>query len=148
MFGVRVNSLEGGLFDAFQRLEREMGELFGPDPRLMSIRSVARGTFPDMNVGTTADRVDVYVYAAGLNPKTLDISIQKNLLTVAGTRPETEVKNANFYRKERFNGEFRRAVGLPDDVDPERVEASYKDGILHITLQRREAAKPRQIQVK
>lgn len=148
MFGVRVNSLEGSLFDAFQRLEREMDELFGPDPRLTGIRSVARGTFPDMNVGTTPERVDVYLYAAGLDPKTLDISIQKNLLTVSGARPEKEVKNANFYRKERFSGEFRRAVGLPDDVDPERVEASYKDGLLHITVQRREAAKPRQIQIK
>lgn len=148
MFGVRTNSLEGSLFDAFRRLEREMDELFGPDPRLTGIRSVARGTYPDVNVGTTPNQVDVYLYAAGLDPKTLDISIQRNLLTVVGARPEQKVKNADFYRKERFVGEFRRAIALPDDVDPERVEASYKDGILQITLQRREAAKPRQIQIK
>lgn len=148
MFGVRTHSLEGGLFDTFRRLEREMDELFGADPRLMSIRSVARGTFPDVNVGTTADRVDVYLYAAGVDPKALDITIQKNLLTVVGARPEKELKNANFYRKERYAGDFRRAIALPDDVDPERIEASYKDGILHVTVQRREAAKPRQIQVK
>lgn len=148
MFGVRANGLEGSLFDAFRRLEREMDELFGPDPRLSSIRAATRGTFPDVNIGTTANQVDVYLYAAGLDPKTLDISIQKNLLTVAGARAEQKVKDANFYRKERFIGEFRRAVALPDDVDPERVEASYRDGILQITLQRREAAKPRQIQIK
>jgi len=147
MFGIRT-SLEGSLFDTFRRLEREMDELFGLDPRLMSIRSVARGAFPDVNVGATADQVDVYFYAAGIDPKALDISIQKNLLTVSGARPEKEVKDANFYRKERFAGEFRRAITLPEDVDPERVEASYKDGILHITVQRRETAKPRQIQVK
>lgn len=147
MFGIR-NSLEGNLFDAFRRLEREMDEAFGSEPRMMSIRSAARGTFPDVNIGTTADRVDVYLYAAGVDAKALDISIQKNLLTVSGARAQKEVKDANYYRKERFTGDFRRAIVLPDDVDPERVEASYKDGILHITLQRREAAKPRQIQVK
>ena len=57
-------------------------------------------------------------------------------------------ENVNYYRQERFNGEFRRVIALPDDVDPDRVEARYRDGILHITVQRREVAKPRQIEVK
>ena len=54
---------------------------------------------------------------------------------------------ADYYRRERFEGEFRRVVTLPDDVDPERVEAKYRDGVLQITVQRRESARPRQITV-
>jgi HSP20 family protein len=54
---------------------------------------------------------------------------------------------ANYYRQERFDGEFRRVITLPDDVDPDRVEAKYRDGVLQITVQRREAVRPRQITV-
>jgi HSP20 family protein len=56
-------------------------------------------------------------------------------------------ENAEYYRRERFEGEFRRVIALPDDVDPERVAAKYRDGVLQITIQRHEAARPRQITV-
>jgi HSP20 family protein len=55
---------------------------------------------------------------------------------------------ADYYRKERFEGEFRRVVTLPDDVDVDKVGAKYRDGVLHVTVQRREAARPRQISVQ
>jgi HSP20 family protein len=54
---------------------------------------------------------------------------------------------ADYYRRERFDGDFRRVVSLPDDVDPDRVDAKYRDGVLQITVQRREIARPRQITV-
>jgi HSP20 family protein len=57
-------------------------------------------------------------------------------------------EGAQYYRRERFDGAFHRAVNLPDDADPDRVEANYQDGVLHIAVQRRESAKPRQIEVK
>jgi len=56
-------------------------------------------------------------------------------------------EDANYYRRERFDGAFRRVLALPEDADPERVEAHYQDGVLQITVQRREAARPRQIEV-
>lgn len=147
MFGNLVN-FEAGLFDEFRRLEREMDQLFGATPWPGGIRAAARGTFPPLNVGSTPEQVDVYLFAAGVDPKSLDISIQQNLLTVAGERRLNAEKGVNYYRKERFDGAFRRAVTLPDDVDPDKVDARYRDGVLHITIQRRESAKPRQIQVK
>ncbi len=143
MFGSLTN-LEGSLFDEFRRMERDMDDLFG---RLPGIRSVARGTFPPVNVGATPEKVDVYLFSPGLDAKTLDVSIQQNVLTVAGERKPTEAESARFYRRERFSGEFRRAITLPEDVDPERVEAHYVDGVLHIAVQRREASKPRQIEI-
>ena len=91
--------------------------------------------------------MDVYLFAANLEPKSLDLSIQQNLLTVSGTRNVEANEQAQNYRRERFDGEFRRVITLPDDVDPERVEAKYRDGVLQITIQRHESSRPRQITV-
>jgi HSP20 family protein len=139
--------LDKSLFDEFRRLETEMDQLLGRWAWPAGIRAVRRGTFPPINVGSTPDRVDVYVFAAGLDPKTLDISIQQNLLAVSGSRKLEVDETADYYRHERFDGDFRRVITLPDDVDPERVDAKYRDGVLQITVQRRESARPRQITV-
>jgi HSP20 family protein len=147
MFG-RLTSFPGSLFDDFRRLEQEMDERFVRSSWPASIRSVAQGAYPPINVGAAPDRVNVYLFAAGLDPKSLDISLQRNLLTVSGERKVTVHEQANYYRQERFMGDFRRVITLPDDVDPDQVEAHYRDGVLQITVQRREAARPRQIQVK
>jgi HSP20 family protein len=147
MFGSLTN-FNGSLFDEFRRMERQLDELFGVSNRLPAIRSVARGTFPPINVGVTPDEVDVYVFSPGLDPKTLDVSIQQNLLTVSGARTAVEPDSGTFYRQERFAGDFRRVVTLPDDVDPQQVDARYSDGILWIAIKRREESKPRQIEIK
>jgi HSP20 family protein len=147
MFGSLTN-FEGSLFDDLRRMQQEMEDMFGPRTWPAGIRSVARGTFPPINLGATGDGVDVYLFAAGLDAKTLDISIQQNLLTVAGERKVEVPENVQYYRKERFSGSFRRVVSLPDDVDPDKVDARYADGVLHISIQRREAFKPRRIEVK
>jgi hypothetical protein len=68
------------LFDQFRRLENQMDQLFSYSPWPAGIRAVQRGTFPPLNVGSTPERVDVYVFAANLDPKKLDLSIQQNLL--------------------------------------------------------------------
>lgn len=137
----------GSLFDEFRRLENQMGQLFGSSPWPAGIRSVQRGTFPPLNVGTTPERVDVYLFAANLDPKSLEVSLQQNLLSVSGSRKVDVNENAEYYRRERFDGEFSRVISLPDDVDPEQVAAKYRDGVLQITVQRRESARPRQITV-
>lgn len=147
MFG-SLTSFEGSLLDDLMRMQNDMDELFGPRAWPAGIRSVARGTYPPINVGATPERVDVYVFAAGLDPQSLDISIQQNLLTVSGERQISVPENAQCYRQERFSDGFRRVISLPDDVDPEKVEAQYRDGVLQISVQRREAARPRQIEVK
>jgi HSP20 family protein len=147
MFGSLFSSFDTNLFDDFRRLENEMDQLFGAGTWPAGIRSVRRGTFPPINVGSTPARVDVYLFAAGLDPKGLDISIQQNLLSVSGSRKVPVDESAEYYRQERYDGDFRRVISLPDDVDPDRVEAKYKDGVLQITVQRREAAQPRQIVV-
>jgi HSP20 family protein len=146
-----LENLFGGydtdLFDQFRRLESEMGQLFGHSPWASGIRAVQRGTFPPINVGATSERVDVYLFAPGLDVKQLEVSIQQNLLSISGSRRIETSGNAEYYRRERYDGDFRRVITLPEDVDPERVAARYRDGVLQITVQRREATRPRQITV-
>jgi len=147
MFGSLLGSFDTNLYDELRRVESEMDQLFGRGSFPAGIRAMRRGTFPPINVGATPERVDVYLFAAGLDPKSLDISIQQNLLAVSGERKVPIDEAADYYRQERFDGEFRRVITLPDDVDPDRVEAKYRDGVLQITVQRREAVRPRQITV-
>ena len=146
MFRNLTNSGDS-LFDELRRMENEMGELFGRRAWPAGIRSVARGTYPPINIGSTPEQVDVYLFAAGLDADTLDITLQKNLLTVAGERKAPVEEEANYYRKERYDGAFRRVISLPEDVDPGRVEANYRNGVLQVHLMRREEVRPRQIEV-
>jgi HSP20 family protein len=83
-----------------------------------------------------------------LDPKTLDISIQENLLTVAGDRTIETPENVRYYRRERFSGSFRRVISLPEDVNPEKVEASLKDGVLTVRIPKRAEVRPRKIEVR
>ena len=146
MFGIPSN-MPGSVFDELWRLQQEVDGLFGSWSSPLGIRSLPRGSFPAINVGQTQERVDVYLFAPGIDPKSLDISIQQNLLTVSGKREAGAVEEADYYRQERFGGEFRRVISLPEDVDPERVQAKYVDGIVQIGVQRRESARPRQIEI-
>jgi HSP20 family protein len=143
-----LTNFGGSLFDEFRRMEDQWDELLGRWPWPTGIRSVARGTYPPINVGTTPEQVHIYLFAAGLDPQKLNLSIQQNLLIISGEREIPVVENVNYYRKERFTGGFQRTIVLPEDVDPDRVEARYREGILQVTVKRHEATKPRQIEIK
>jgi HSP20 family protein len=150
MMGSLFNS-GGNLLDEFQRLQRDMDSLFYPTRGRANIRAAARGSFPAINIGTTSDAVHIYAYAPGVDRESLDVMLEQNLLTLSGERKAEGVaendRRSGFHRRERFAGKFRRVIALPEDVDPDRVEAVYRDGVLHITVHKREAAKPRQIDV-
>jgi HSP20 family protein len=135
------------LFDELLRVERGLDQMYGRHSGPAGIRSVARGTFPPINVGATQDEVHVYLFAPGLDAKNFNISLQQNLLLVSGGRKLPINDKATYFRQERFEGEFRRVITLPEDVDPQRVDAKYRDGVIQITLRRREAVKPRQIPI-
>lgn len=147
MFGSLTN-FEGNLLDEFRRMHQDLDQAFGQLNWPTAIRSVARGSYPPINVGATPELVNVYLFAAGLDPNSIDISIQQNLLSIAGERTVPVRENTVYYRNERFSGAFRRVISLPDDVDPDKVEAQYKNGILQISIKRQEASQPRRIAVK
>ena len=145
MFGTLFSS---NVFDDVRRLENELDQLLSRSPYSTGIRAVPRGTFPPVNVGATPEQVDVYLFAAGADPKSINVSIQQNLLTVSGNRKVSVNLDAEYYRRERYDGDFHRVIALPDDADPDQVDAHYRDGVLHITVRRRQAVKPRQIQIQ
>ena len=143
--------MSGDLFADFESFQDRLDELLGSRGSPSSIRAVGRaGAFPPLNVGTWAEALEIYAFAPGIEPKSIDVSVEKGLLTLSGerksSRPEGQ-DNVNVYAGERFAGTFRRVVTLPDDSDPERVEASYRDGVLKIVVPKRESARPRQINV-
>lgn len=117
------------------------------------IRSVPRGSFPLINVGRTDDAVRVYVLAAGLSHDDLEINVQDNVLTLRGRRDALSAERNDggkrpCFRRERFDGEFVRSIGLPEGIDVERAEAHCHDGVFEIHLPKREELKPRRIEVQ
>src|SRR5688572_4832549 len=134
MFGTLFSS---NAFEDGRRLESEIGQLLSGSPYSTGIRAVPRGTFPPINVGATPEQVDLYLFVAGADPDKIEVSAQQNLLTVSGSRPAAVNAQAEYYRRERYDGDFHRVIALPDDADPDRVDARYRDGVLHITIQRR-----------
>lgn len=141
----------GGWFADFDQLQDHLDQLFGSRDATSSIRAVSRaGAFPALNVGQQADALEIYAFAPGLDPKSVDVSVEKGLLAISGERPRAAPRQAEdrtVYASERFTGRFRRVISLPEDADPSKVEASYCNGVLKVLVPKRESSKPRQIQV-
>lgn len=134
------------LFAELDRLQRDMEQAFGFFP---SIRGLARGGFPAVNVGSTPKSVEIYVFAPGIDPAAIDVQVERGVLTVAGERKAGEVpEQATVHIDERYAGRFRRVVTLPEDADTNAIEAKYRDGVLHIRVPRKEAAQPRRIAIQ
>jgi HSP20 family protein len=144
-------SSSGDLFADVSQLQDRLQELFGNQTQGSSIRAVARaGAFPALNVGTWADALEIYAFAPGVMASSIDVSVEKGLLTISGERPDAHKqgpKAVAVYARERFTGPFRRVVALPEDVDTTRVAATYTNGVLKIVIPKSESSKPRHIQV-
>ena len=136
------------LFAELNRMQQVLDRTFASPGA--SIRSQAGAGFPVLNVGTTPTAVEVQALAPGLDPAKLDITVDRGLLVIAGER-KSELpprgERASVYANERFSGTFRRVVSLPEDADPNRVDASYRDGVLRISVAKRESSLPRRIEV-
>jgi len=137
------------VFAELDRLQREMQEVFETGP---SIRGVGRGGFPAVNVGSTPQSLELYAFAPGLDPASIEVNLERGVLTISGDRTSdlpTQDEKASVHINERFAGRFRRVVSLPeDDVNPSGVSAEYRDGVLHISVKRREAPQPRRISIQ
>ena len=143
-----LTAFPGDLFAELDAMQRLLGM---GDWQPSSIRAAARGAFPAVNMGTTEEAVEIYAFAPGLDPAKLDVTVEKGLLVISGERkgdmPEAS-DTVTAYVRERFEGPFKRVVSLSEEVDPARIEATYRDGVLRIVVPKREAMKPRRIEVK
>jgi len=140
-------SFEGSLSD-FDQVRREMLRLFDSVAG-ESTADGASGVFPPLNV--TQDDENLYIRAEipGIDADQLSISALRNRVSLAGKRQiQQEPGKVSYHRRERAEGSFARTLSLPVEIDAERVNARYADGILTLTLPKAEAAKPRQIAVR
>jgi len=106
------------------------------------------GWVPAIDVYEDKDHVFVRAEVPGIKKDEIEISLHEGVLTLSGERKlEKDYEKANSHRVERFAGRFQRSITLPHPVDAAKVRATYKDGILAVTLPKAEEAKPKQISV-
>ncbi|MDD2694911.1 MAG: Hsp20/alpha crystallin family protein [Anaerolineales bacterium] len=129
-----------------ERLQREMNRLYDAfSPR----RYRTAPGYPAMNVWMAEDKLVVTSEVPGVAPKDIDVSVVNDTLTLSGERaPDAVEAGAQYHRSERGSGKFSRSLQLPYGVDANKVEATFKNGLLRIILPRKEEDKPRKIKVK
>jgi HSP20 family protein len=138
----------GDLLSQIDRLQREMQQTFGLEP---DIRGLTRGGYPAMNIGSTPQSVEIYAFVPGMDPASIGLHLERGVLTLSGERSSelpSPTETESVHIRERFAGRFRKVVSLPDDIDPDAVSARCIDGVLHISVKRRQSAQPRRINVQ
>jgi HSP20 family protein len=134
-------------FGNLERLRGEMLRLFGAADETGG--DVAPGVFPPLNVTQDNDGFHLRAEVPGTKASDLSVSALRNRVTISGKRqipPENE--RVSYHRRERAEGSFSRTISLPSEIDAERVDARYTDGVLELTLPKADSAKPKQIVVK
>jgi HSP20 family protein len=128
------------------QLQREMNRLFDATSRGRVFNSPS---YPAINIWTNDNGQLITAEMPGVNPEDLDIDVTGDALSISGERVQDEVaKEARYHRRERSFGSFSRTIQLPFMVDTDRVDASFKNGVLQISLPRADADKPKKITVK
>jgi HSP20 family protein len=103
---------------------------------------------PSVDIFETEGEIVVKAELPGMDRKDITLHLENNVLTLRGERKfEKETKDENYHRIERSYGNFSRSFSIPATVDPERIRADYKDGVLSIALPKKEQAKPKQINI-
>jgi HSP20 family protein len=142
------SAFSSDIFSELENLHQQVQRAFNAGS---GIRGNTIGTYPMLNVGKTPQSIELYAFAPGLDPGSIDVNLERGVLTIAAERnsdlPAQDDKST-VHINERFAGRFRRVLSLPEEIDPGDVSAQYRDGVLHIQLKRRESAQPRRITVQ
>ncbi len=138
-------------FREVSRLRNEMDRLwddyFGPGRR--ALRPLEEAWLPAVDVSETGDKITVKAEIPGMEAKDIEISMVGDTLTLKGEKKaEREEKEENYHMVERSYGSFSRSMKLPATVDADKVEATYKNGVLTIVLPKKEEVKPKAIEIK
>ena len=103
---------------------------------------------PSVDTYEKDDAIVVKAELPGVKKEDVDIDISNNVLTINGERHYDDVKNEDYYRRERFHGKFQRAFTLPDNVDMSNIDASFKDGVIEVTVPKTEKTQTQKIEIK
>jgi HSP20 family protein len=129
--------------DRFNRLFNEtLGNVFGGE------ELAGRAWNPAVDIYETDQNLVIKAELPGIDPKDVDIRVEDGTLYLKGERKhEKDVKEGNYHRVERSYGSFTRTFSLPNSVDVDNIKADYKDGVLSLTMAKREEAKPKSIKI-
>jgi HSP20 family protein len=134
------------IWQEMDQLQREMNRLFDTTSKGRVLNSPS---YPAINIWTNDDGQLISAEMPGVHPDNIDIDVTGDALSISGVRKQDEVaKEAHYHRRERSYGSFSRTIQLPFMVDTNKVEASFKNGVLSISLPRAEADKPKKITIK
>jgi len=132
----------------FKKLKNEINSLFDVDLLPSSTGLFDRNVSPAIDVAENPGEYVVKCELPGLDQKEIDVSIASNVLTIKGQKKdERDEQKGKYFRKESWSGSFQRTLPLPVSVEADRIQAELKDGILTITLPKKEEVKPKQISV-
>ncbi len=138
-----------GSFDRWANLRDEINSFFDSPSLSHSVAAaqLSTGWTPALDLYQTADDIVAVVELPGLRKENIELSLHDGILSISGERKEEAPEAGQAARSERSSGKFRRSISLPTRVNSEKVNASYRDGILTVTLPKAEEVKPKQIQV-
>ena len=142
---------ELGPFREFEKMRRDMDRLWDSffEGGLRRRTGEMGEWLPSLDVSETKTELVVKAEVPGMEAKDIDISLSDGVLTIKGEKKqEKEEKEANYHLVERSYGSFLRSVNLPREVQGDKISASYKDGVLRITLPKSEEAKKKEIKIK
>ena len=129
-------------------LEEQVNRLFGNVVEQSGEESNLTSWAPAVDIYETAHELVVKADLPEVDPKELDVRVENNLLTIRGERKfEKKVNEDNYLRVERAYGSFSRSFSLANSVNADTIKADYQNGVLTLTIPKREEAKPKQIKV-
>jgi HSP20 family protein len=137
-------------FNELNRIRNEIFRIF-EDPFSFgsASSSMFEGWTPAVDVYEERDKITVRAELPGMNKQDIEVTVEGDTLTISGERrQEQEKRQGETYRSERFLGRFQRTLTLPSEVDPNQIQATYKDGVLTIVCSKSEQAKRKQIDIK
>ena len=135
---------------SFTRFENDLDQMMGRwlNPSEGDEGAGSRFT-PALNLSETENSFEISVELPGLNPEDVKLEFNEGDLWITGQKSEEKEETGKAYHRiERHHGEFRRVIRLPGKIDQEKVEASYKQGVLHVSVPKSEEVKPKQIPIK
>jgi HSP20 family protein len=137
-------------FRDFERMRRDMDRLWESFFERGVRRAEDEGEWlPSLDVAETKNEIVVKAEVPGLDPKDIDISLSDGLLTIKGEKKqEREEKEEDYHLVERSYGTFTRSIGLPKEVQRDKINASYKNGVLKVVLPKSEEAKKKELKIK
>ncbi len=137
-------------FRDFERMRSEMDRLWNSFFERGPLRGEEGAEWlPSLDVAETKNEIVVKAEVPGLEPKDIDISLSEGLLTIKGEKKqEREEKEENYHLVERSYGSFTRSIRLPKEVQSDKINASYKNGVLKVVLPKSEEAKKKEVKIK